>query len=114
MKTFRELYCEKHGITYERFERALLWRCLHWSARPFHWLLWMNRDYYSADFDFIRGVGDLRSRRGFHNEAAEFHYHPANRGFLRTALRMRVSSKRLQSVFEQEIRSTQTTPPMAN
>ena len=73
----------------------------------------MNRDYYSADFEFIRGVGDLRSRRDFRNEAAEFHYHPGNRGFFRTVLRMRVSSHRLQSVFEREFGSTPTTPPMA-
>lgn len=113
VKTFRELYCEHHGIAYDKFERVLLWRCLHWQARPFYWLLWgVNRDYYSADFDFIRGVGDLRTRRDFRNEAAEFHYHPGNRGFLRTILRMRVSSHRLQTIFEREISSTNTTPPM--
>lgn len=114
MKTFRELYCEHHGITDERFERVLLWRCLHWTARPWYWLLWVNRDYYTADFDFIRGVGDLRSRRGFHDEVSEFHHHPGNRGFLRTVLRMRISSKRLQLIFDREIRSTHSTPPMAN
>lgn len=114
MKTFRELYCEHHGVAYERFERVLLWRCLHWQARPFYWLMWVNRDYYSADFEFIRGVGDLRGRRDFRNEAAEFHYHPGNRGFLRTVLRMRVSSKRLQSVFERVVNSPHSTPPMGN
>jgi hypothetical protein len=113
LKTFRELYCERHGVAYDRFERALIWRCLHWPARPLYWLLWLNRDYYSADFEFIRGVGDLRNRRDFRNEAAEFHYHPANRGFLRKILRMRVSSQRLQSVFEREFSSSQSTPPMA-
>ncbi len=112
VKTFRELYCEHHGIAYEKFERVLLWRCLHWQARPIYWLLGLNRDYYSADFDFIRGVGDLRRRSDFRNEAAEFHYHPGNRGFLRTMLRMRLSSHRLQAAFEREISSTNTTPPM--
>ena len=110
LKTFRELYCEHHGVPYDRFERVLLWRCLHWQARPFYWLLWLNRDYYSADFDFIRGVGDLRSRRDFRNEAAEFHYHPGNRGFFRTLLRLRVSSHRLQALFEREIGSALPPP----
>ena len=112
MKTFRELYCERHGVALDRFERVLLWRCLHWPARPFHWLLRMNRDYYSADLDFIRGVGDLKSRRGFHNEAAEFHYHPGNRGFLRQRLLLRVSSQRLQTVFEREISPADSNPPL--
>lgn len=114
MKTFREIYCERHGIDCEKFERVLLWRCLHWPARPFYWLLGVNRNYSSADIEFIRGVGDLKSRREFHNEASEFHYHPGNRGFLRTVLRIRVSSRRLQKIFEGEVRSTQSTPPMAN
>lgn len=114
MKTFRELYCEHHGVACESFERVLLWRCLHWQARPFYWLLWVNRDYYAADLEFIRGVGGLRSRRDYRNEAAEFHSHPGNRGFLRTVLRMRVSSKRLQAVFERVISLPHSTPPMAD
>ena len=112
MKTFRELYCERHGIAYGDFERVLLWRCLHWQARPFYWLLRLNHDYHVADVEFIRGVGELRNRRDFRNEAAEFHYHPGNRGFLRTTLRLRVSSHRLQAIFEREITPTTTTPPM--
>ncbi|MBI2496554.1 MAG: hypothetical protein HYV75_01005 [Opitutae bacterium] len=95
-----------------RFEQALLWRCLYWQARPFHWLLWLNRDYYSADYDFIRGVGDLRSRRDFRTEVAEFHCHPHNRGFLRTTLRMRVSSQRLQTIFERKVTAAGSNPPV--
>lgn len=106
MKTFRELYCERHGISFDQFERVLVWRSLHWPARAFFWLRKLNYDYYSADFDFIRGVGELRSRRDYRNEAAEFHYHPGNRGFLRRVLRLRVSSHRLQVIFEREIGHT--------
>lgn len=111
MKTFRELYCEHHGIAHEKFERILVWRCLHWQARPFYWMLRLNRDYSLADYEFVRGVGELRSRRGFHNEAAEFHYHPRNRGLLRTLFRLRISSHRLQTIFENEIKQAITTPP---
>ena len=111
MKTFRELYCERHGIAPEKFERVLVWRTLHWQARLFYWLHWLNRDYHAMDFEFIRGVGELRSRRGYRNEAAEFHYHPKNRGMLRTIFRLRVSSHRLQAIFEREIIQDATTPP---
>jgi hypothetical protein len=112
LKTFRELYCEQHQLPFEKFERHLVFRCLHWQAKPLWWLLFMNREYYSADFEFVRGVGDLRQRRGFRNEAAEFHYHPANRGFLRTVLRMRVSTQALQRLFEQVIVAGNSRPPM--
>ena len=111
MKTFRELYCEHHGIPPQQFERVLLWHSLHRRARPFYWLLGLNRDYSAPDLEFVRGVGELRSRRGFRDEAAEFHYHPKNRGLLRTLLRLRVSSRRLQAIFESEIRPDVTTPP---
>ena len=111
MKTFRELYCEHHGLPFGKFERHLVWRCLHWQAKPFFWLRGLNEDYYSADFEFVRGVGELRSRRDFRNEAAEFHYHPGNRGFFRTVLRLRVSSHRLQAIFEREISQATTTAP---
>ena len=87
----------------DRFEQAVVWRALHWQARPFFWLRKLGSDYYSADFDFVRGVGELRHRRDYRNEAAEFHYHPGNRNFLRRFLRLRVSSHRLQVIFEQVI-----------
>ncbi|HVZ66350.1 MAG TPA: hypothetical protein VG936_17440 [Lacunisphaera sp.] len=111
MSTFRELYCARHGIAPGRFEHVLIRRCLHWQARPFAWVLRLNRDYFAPDFEFARAVGELRSRRGFRAEAAEFHYHPKNRGLLRSVLRLRVSSQRLQSIFEREIRENATQPP---
>lgn len=111
MKTFRELYCEHHGIAPEQFERELVWRSLHWQARPFFWLARFCRDYCSPDFEFVCSVGKLRSRRGFRNEAAEFHYHPKNHGVLRTVLRLRISSHRLQAIFEREIQRDVTNPP---
>jgi hypothetical protein len=103
MKTFRENYCERHGLQPQAFERVLVWRSLHWQARPFFWLRWIFPDYYAPDFEFVRAVGGLRSRQGYREEAAEFHYHPGNRGFLRTVLGIRVSSHRLQTIFEREL-----------
>ena len=90
---------------------VLVWRALHWQARPFFWLRRLSHEYYSPDFEFVRGVGDLRSRRGFRNEAAEFAYHPRNRGLFRSVLRLRVSTRKLQSIFEREIQQTVTNPP---
>jgi hypothetical protein len=104
MRTFRELYCESRGIGFEEFEHELVYRSLHWQARPIYWLLGLSREYTSPDFEFVRAVGDLRQWREFRNEAAEYHYHPHNRGFLRTVLRLRVSTQRLQALVERELK----------
>lgn len=103
MKTFRRLYCERHRIPEEEFERTLVWRCLNWQAKPWWWLLGLSRGYYSPDIEFVRAVGGLRRRRDFRNEAAEFHYHPRNRGFLRQVLGLRVSGDALRTLFEEEV-----------
>jgi hypothetical protein len=112
MKTFRELYCTQHSLPLDRFERELVSRSLHRHAWPIYWLLGLNRDYTSPDYDFVRGVGELRNRREFRNEAAEYHYHPHNRGVLRSSLKLRVSSQRLQRIFENEIEEHGSRPPM--
>lgn len=85
-------------------------RCLHWQARPIYWLLGLNREYTSPDFDFVRSVGDLRTRRQFRDEAAEYFYHPGNSGLFRKVLRLRLSSRRLQEIFEELIAPSGPTP----
>jgi hypothetical protein len=112
VKTFRELYCEQNQIPLARFESDLVVRSLHRRALPIYWLLRLNRDYASADFEFVRGVGALRNRREFRTEAAEYQYHPHNRGWLRSMLKLRVSTQRLQKIFEREIEEHGTRPPM--
>lgn len=111
MKNFRELYCERYGISAEQFEHAVVARTLHPHAKLVYWLLGLNREYTSPDYEFVRSVGELRSRREFRNEAAEYHYHPRNVGLLRRGLRLRVSSHRLQMVFEELVASSQTRAP---
>lgn len=112
LKTFRELYCEQRQISYDRYEADVVRRCLHRRARPFYWLLGLNREYTSPDFQFVRSVGDLRNRRQFRDEAAEYFYHPGNGGFFRKVLRFRVSSRRLQALFEELMgRSNVPVPP---
>jgi hypothetical protein len=113
MRTFREIYCEQHGLAPAKFERVLVGRCLYLQARAVYWvLLILPGDYLQPDFDFARGVGDLRSRRGYHTEAAEYRAHPKNRGFFRSVLRLRVSTLRLQAIFERAVTATNSTPPV--
>ncbi len=96
-KTFAELYCEKHGLKLEQYQSAVLMRSLYPHARwlaPLVGFFWPQ--HFAADADFVRSVGLLRRFREFAYEAEEFAHHPANRGFWRRTVNVRVSSRALR------------------
>ena len=111
--TFRERYCAKTGIRPEDFESHVLARALYAHAKPFRALLDWSANYFAADRDFVRCVGDIRSRRQFHAEAGEFRSHPRNKGFFRRALRLRVSAEKLRVLMESAWGSSESVPPVA-
>lgn len=89
-------------------------RALYLHARPLRRLLATLPDYFAAEREFLRGVGDIRSRRFFHAEAGEFHTHAANRGICRRFLRLRVSAERVRRIMEETWHATgQSNPPVA-
>lgn len=110
--TFRERYCAHFGLRNEEFETHLFLRGLNFHARPLRWLLNLLPDYFSADHDFVRSVGDLRSRRFFHAEAGEYSTHALNRGILRRWLFLRVSAERVRLIMERTWGSHESAPPM--
>lgn len=109
--TFRERYCQSLGLSLDQFEPHLFRRGLYWHARPLVPLLRLIPDYFSADHEFVRSVGDIRSRRFFHAEAGEYHMDTANRGILRRFLRLRVSAERVRCEMEAHWGASETTPP---
>jgi hypothetical protein len=64
-------------------------------------LTWLRADYFSPDREFLRCVGDIRSRRFFHAEAGEFHADSVNHSMLRRWLRLRVSAERTRVIMEE-------------
>jgi len=113
LKTFRELYCEQHGLPSERFEEVLTARAWYPHAQGWRWLMSLvNREYYSTDREFVRAVGDLRSRRHFMNEASDFHLHRDNRAFPRRVLKARVSAERLRRIFDAVMAARDSQPPV--
>lgn len=90
-------------------------RALYFHARPLRTLLGILPDYFAADREFLRCVGDIRSRRFFHAEAGEFHAHASNRGICRRFLRLRVSAERVRQIMEETWRATgESNPPVAS
>lgn len=104
--TLRERYCAHWQISPDAYEEHLFRRALYFHARGLRGACQLlSPSYFTADREFIRGIGDLRSRRGFHAEAAEFHAAGANRAFWRRWLRIRVSAERARLWMEECWRS---------
>ncbi len=102
-KTFAELYCEQNGLKPEKYEAVVLRRSLYPHARLIAPLIrWIWADHFVADIDFVRNVARLRRFREFAFESEEFAHHPANRGFLRLTVNLRISSR----TFRRLVRAT--------
>lgn len=98
-KTFADLYCAQHGIEVEDFERTVIAQALYPHAHALHrLLLLMPGDYFQADFEFVRAVGQLTRPGDFSWEVSDFHAHPANRRVLRRKLKVRLSISRLRQI----------------
>jgi len=111
-KTFAELYCEKHALRPDKYERVVMHRALYPHARllaPVVEFLWPQ--HFAADLDFVRSVARLRRYREFFFESEEFAHHPANRGFWRLTCYVRISSRKLRrmvrSTLHQELEADQ-------
>ena len=99
MATFSELFCERHHIAPDRYVRAMFWRCLHrraWVLVPF--IRFVDDDYFSPDYDLIRGVGRITKASELAGELADFYSHPKSHTFAHRRLGLRVSVGRLSRV----------------
>ena len=100
-KTFAELYCEQNKTDPQGYEREVLVNSLYPHARLVAWLLMLlNPNQMAADYDFVRAVGALKRFRDFEYEAQEYAHHPANRGFWRMKMNLRVSSRALRRMVK--------------
>ena len=73
----------------------------------------LSPGFFDADRDFVRGVGLIRRVGDLGDEVTEFHLHPRNRGFLRRALKIRVSCQRVSRVVGEVMNSGGSAPPGA-
>lgn len=103
MRTFKQRYCSAHGLPAADFERVLLRQCLYPHARALRVLLELFApDFFGIDLEFIRAAGAVRTRRELMTEMAGFRHHPANAGFARATLRLRVSAQKVWQRLEHQ------------
>ena len=94
--TFKQRFLEKTGGNPDDFIRDILRLTLPLHARlllPFARIL--EQSVLAADYDLISDIAQLTSRREFSDSVGVRRFHPANRGFLRKVVRIRVSIARL-------------------
>ena len=99
-KTFAEMFCSHRQLPPGRYREVMLRCCLYRRTLIFRSLLALfSHNYFAADYDLISGVGLLTNLQGFDGEIDAFFHHPANHGFLRHVLRLRVSTRRVRRLF---------------
>lgn len=92
--TFCRVYCESTKCPEAQFAREVLLTCLHTPLLgKFLWRL--DPEYFHADLELIRLLGDTTSFAEFRHELEAFrHAHPPA-GIMRKRFRVRVSGQRL-------------------
>ena len=102
--TFKELYCTRHHLKSADFVQVMLERGLYPHIRPlYHILDRIDRGFFDADREFLTNIGELSSIRQLRDEADEYSRDRRNRRFLRRVMRLRVSSRRVQSILRKEM-----------
>jgi len=106
---FADCFCAKNNIPREDYARAVFNRALYRRTHLVKWLLpLLHTNYFTADYDMIYAVESLSRRRDFTMEAHRFNEHPANRGWLRRTLCLRISTARLKDIIRETLpRSTE-------
>ncbi len=105
--SFSKQYCARHGLAPEAYAPAVFRHALYPHTRLLASLIrGLDDDYFAADLDLVQAAGRLHDPRDFDMEAEEFRHHPANHGFLRRVLRLRVSVGRLRAFVRETLPRT--------
>jgi hypothetical protein len=108
--SFAERYCTMRGIANWEFLESVLVESLYPQARILRPLLRLKPGYFRADREFISRAGRIMRMSEFDTEAAAYARDPDNRGFLRRALRLRVSAGRLSGIVWSVLREGSSQP----
>lgn len=103
---FADLYCAHVGIRPEHFVADVYRRTLYPHAC---WLCFvpalLRANAYTADYDFISEVGEIRSYADYELAVEGFRFHPLNAGWLRRFWRFRISVARMNRLVHAVLRS---------
>ena len=101
-RTFQALFCEAYRCRPEKARQRLFWLSLHRHAWPLALLiLWLRPRFFAWDFQLLDEAAEaadiselVAALNGFRQDCS------AKRGFFHDDLRIRISGRRLMSVFK--------------
>ncbi len=95
---FRDQAMAQWECDEQAYIRRVFWRTLPRMALPLAALVWLaRRDFFARDFALIRELGQTRDATEFHILIEQFRDEAIRSGgWLRNALRLRVSGRRLR------------------
>jgi hypothetical protein len=98
-RTLAEIYGERAGLPPAELNHVLFIRTLYPHARLVAGLVrWLKPHHFLADHEFCEDVGHLRNLEDFSLVLGSYIEHPANRGFFRRRLRIRISARRMLQI----------------
>jgi len=101
-RSFSESVCERLGLHPNQYENEVFQRCLYGKARVLRPLLqFYNRNFFEADHDFVRRIGEIRRREELTRELDEFYYHPKNGNWLRRRFKLRISCRKIVALVKE-------------
>jgi hypothetical protein len=107
-RSFLMIYCRAQGVFPADFPTEVLLKTLYPHARPLFGLLTqLNPDFFRPDYEFIEDVSCMQNHRDLSHAVENYVTNPANKGFIRRRLRLRISVRRMlrlvHGVFPQEL-----------
>ena len=110
VRNFEEKFCAIHGIAPENYVDAMLQRTLYPAARWLRPVLAWRPSYFTADRNFIQGVGRISRFSDFEAEVKDYLHDPQNRGIMRRGLKLRVSAYCMLRVVRTVLRDYSLAP----
>ena len=99
MRTFEQVYCERHNCTPRQFQRKLFARGMYLHARPFAlFIRLVNARFFAADDSLVRSVAQATTMRAVREEVRDYFWDSENRNWLRQVLKIRVSGQRIKNL----------------
>lgn len=112
MPTFQELYCAKNHCSPEQFHRRVFSHCLYPHARPIAPVIrFFSYDFFAADRTLLVSVAEAVSMKRVREEVRDYFWDSNNRGWMREALRIRMSGQRLKDLAREYLPESSSVPP---
>lgn len=112
MKTFEEVFRERHRCSAMEFRRRVFWHSLHPHAVPLAPLFLVSA-HFTPERALISGCAQARSMRALLEELDSYLRDPANGHWLRRRCGLRLSTRRLRKLAKDYLPGAGLPPPFA-